>query len=122
MNKLAKYTQDEIDTVKTLYAELREDQGNRCLEEIATAVNRTVGSVRSKLVQEREYVKDVKPSSMPKDDGPTKAELIERFVNTVGTFENSDGLKAATKATLFELIELVTPKVETVVDESVLAA
>ncbi len=122
MIKLAKYTQNEIDTVKRMYAELREDQGNRCLDEIAEVVGRTVGSVRSKLVQEREYVKNVKPASQPKDEGPTKAELIDRFVATVGKFENRDGLKAATKATLFELIELVTPEVVTEVDETALAA
>ena len=123
--KYQKYTEAEIAIVREHYALLRPDQGNRCLDEIAEMVKRSPASVRAKLVQVKDYVKDVKPTPQPKDEGPTKAELLDEFVQTVGKFDNRDGLRAATKATLVELIDLAR-KLHTVntamVDETELAA
>lgn len=97
------YTDEMIAQATEMYADL----GNDGIETIAEAIGRSVRSVRSKLVREGVYVAPVKPAAKPKDEGPTKKEML----NTLETLVSFDvnGLTGATKPAIASLIEAFTP-------------
>lgn len=72
MPKEVNYTQEMVDTAVSMYAE----GGNDALEAIAEKLERSVASVRSKLVREGVYKAAPKGAvSSAKPKGPTKKDL-----------------------------------------------
>ena len=71
------------------------------VEEIAEAINKSVRSVRSKLVREGVYIAAPKKASR-KNDEPTKKELLLEL-EQVAPFEVT-GFMGATKASIQDLI------------------
>ena len=71
------------------------------VEQIADAIEKSVRSVRSKLVREGVYVATPKAKAR-KDNEPTKKELLLEL-EQVAPFE-VDGLMGATKASIQDLI------------------
>jgi hypothetical protein len=104
--KAANYTDEMVTTATNMY----EAGGNDALEEIATLLGRTVRSVRSKLVREGVYVAAVKPEAKPKDEGPTKKELLIEL-DALGAF-STVGLDGATKPAIQALIDFVNSEVQ----------
>jgi hypothetical protein len=100
MAKSANYTLEMVATATKMYGEL----GNEGMDEIATALARSVRSVRAKLVREGVYIADTKEKAAPRDMGPTKGELLESLV---GMGYDVDGLDGATKPAILRLIDLV---------------
>ena len=72
------------------------------VSEIANAIDKSVRSVRSKLVREGVYVAKPKTTSRKKDE-PTKKELINHL-ETIAPF-GVDGFMGATKEAINELIK-----------------
>ena len=97
MNKV-NYTEDQVKTIKKMYLEL----GNDGLGEIASTVDKSVTSVRAKLIHEGVY-KAAEKVSKVKNDGPSKKELLNKLQEIVG-FDTS-GLANATKPALANLIK-----------------
>ena len=95
----ANYTQEMLDQLLSMYAEL----GNDGLEEIAKALNKPVRSVRSKLVREGVYVPSAKEPT-EKADGPSKKQLL-RELEQKGF--DPTGFEGATKVALNRLINLL---------------
>ena len=76
-------------------------QSGLTVEQIAEAIDKSVRSVRSKLVREGVYVAAPKKASR-KNDEPTKKELLLEL-EQVAPFEVT-GLMGATKASIQDLI------------------
>ena len=96
--KTANYTPEQVQSVVDQYKQL----GNAGLEDIAASVDKSVRSVRSKLVREGVYVATPKPVAAKKDTGPTKKELLNELENLVGFSVTS--LQGSTKEGLLSLI------------------
>lgn len=92
------YTDAQIAQMTQMYAEL----GNEGLEDIATALNKSVRSIRSKLVREGIYQAAPKKTAAKKDMGPTKKELLNQLEEIVG-FDVTP-LQGSTKEGLMSLI------------------
>lgn len=92
------YTAEMIDQITDMYTDL----GNEGIEQIAEAVNRSVRSVRSKLVTLGIYVKQEQPKTAAKREGPTKKELLNTLEALV-PFE-VEGLMGASKDAISHLI------------------
>jgi hypothetical protein len=88
-----------VDSMIEMYNEL----GNDGLDEIAESLDKTVRSVRSKLVREGVYVASPKKTAA-KQDGPSKKEIL-RDIEAQG-FDVS-GFEGATKAALTRLMGVV---------------
>jgi hypothetical protein len=88
-----------VDSMIEMYNEL----GNDGLDQIAESLDKTVRSVRSKLVREGVYVASPKKTAM-KQDGPSKKEIL-RDIEAQG-FDVS-GFEGATKAALTRLMGVV---------------
>ena len=101
------YTEEMVQTILDMYAEL----GNEGIEQIAAAVQRPVRSVRSKLVREGVYVATPKSAKAPREEGPTKKELLAQLD---GVFPSDvlDGLMPATKAAIQAVISLANRAVD----------
>jgi DNA polymerase I-like protein with 3'-5' exonuclease and polymerase domains len=97
--KAANYTAEMVDSMIEMYNEL----GNDGLDQIAESLDKTVRSVRSKLVREGVYVASPKKTAM-KQDGPSKKEIL-RDIEAQG-FDVS-GFEGATKAALTRLMGVV---------------
>ena len=97
--KAANYTAEMVDSMIEMYNEL----GNEGLDEIAESLDKTVRSVRSKLVREGVYVASPKKTAA-KQDGPSKKEIL-RDIEAQG-FDVS-GFEGATKAALTRLMGVV---------------
>lgn len=95
--KKVNYSDEQINLLRTMYAE----KGNAGLEEIAAKLEKSVRSVRAKLVREGLYVTPDKPVKAAKEEGPSKKELLSQL-DTMG-FE-SKGFDGATKEALGRLI------------------
>lgn len=95
------YTEEMVETILRMYAEL----GNDGMEQIASAVQRPVKSVRAKLVREGVYVAPVKVAKSPKAEGPTKRELLTELESLVPF--PVEGLTTATKEAIQHLIDFV---------------
>lgn len=98
--KTANYTDAQVEKLVSMYAEL----GNEGLDEIATALSKSVRSVRSKLVREGVYVASAKPAKVAKDLGPSKKELLNELESIVGF--DVTGLTGATKEAIAQVIAL----------------
>jgi hypothetical protein len=96
--KTANYTEAQVAQLIELYSEL----GNEGLEDIATALNKSVRSVRSKLVREGVYVAALKAPKVARDAGPSKKELLNELEAVVGF--DVTGFAGATKPALQALI------------------
>ena len=97
--KAANYTAEMVDSMIEMYNEL----GNDGLDEIAESLDKTVRSVRSKLVLEGVYVASPKKTAM-KQDGPSKKEIL-RDIEAQGF--DVTGFEGATKAALTRLMGVV---------------
>ena len=97
--KTPNYTDEMVDTATSMYAEL----GNDGLETIASAVGKSVRSVRSKLVREGVYIATPKKAAV-KQDGPSKKEILR---DIEATSFDVNGFEGATKAALTRLHGLV---------------
>ena len=97
--KAANYTAEMVDSMIEMYNEL----GNDGLDEIADSMDKTVRSVRSKLVREGVYVASPKKSAA-KQDGPSKKEIL-RDIEAQGF--DVTGFEGATKAALTRLMGVV---------------
>lgn len=99
--KEVNYTQEMTDKAVSMYQE----GGNAALDTIAEALNRSVASVRSKLVREGVYKADPKTATAKKDNGPTKADLLETLESVSPDDFVTDDFKGANKAGISWLIE-----------------
>jgi len=97
--KTTNYSADMVDSMVAMYEEL----GNDGLDQIAAELDKTVRSVRSKLVREGVYVASPKKAAA-KQEGPSKKEIL-REIESNG-FDVS-GFEGATKAALSRLISVV---------------
>lgn len=96
------YNDDEVKILKEMYAEL----GNKGIDDIAKALDKSVPSVRSKLIREKVYVPEEKKPA--RKNGPTKKELHAELRILTGLEHN--GLMGATKDAIKELITLFKAK------------
>ena len=97
--KTTNYSADMVDSMVSMYEEL----GNDGLDQIAAELDKTVRSVRSKLVRGGVYVASPKKVAA-KQEGPSKKEIL-REIESNG-FDGS-GFEGATKAALSRLISVV---------------
>ena len=97
--KTTNYSAEMVDSMVAMYKEL----GNDGLDQIAAELDKTVRSVRSKLVREGVYVASPKKVAA-KQEGPSKKEIL-REIESNG-FDVS-GFEGATKAALSRLISVV---------------
>ena len=97
--KAANYTAEMVDSMIEMYNEL----GNDGLDQIADSLDKTVRSVRSKLVREGVYVASPKKTAA-KQDGPSKKEIL-RDIEAQGF--DVTGFEGATKAALTRLMGVV---------------
>jgi dUTPase len=97
--KTTNYSPEMVDSLVAMYEEL----GNDGLDQIAAELDKTVRSVRSKLVREGVYVASPKKAAA-KQEGPSKKEIL-REIESSG-FDVS-GFEGATKAALSRLISVV---------------
>ena len=93
------YTAEMVAEMIEMYNEV----GNDGLEDIATAMGKTVRSVRSKLVREGKYVASPK-SATSKTEGPSKKEIL-RDIESLGF--DVTGFEGATKMALARLKTVV---------------
>ena len=100
--KKVNYTDTDMSVLTNMYGEL----GNDGLDRIATALNKTVRSVRAKLVREGLYVAPEKGAAKAKKEGPTKKELLIDL-EKVAPFP-VDGFMGATKEAIGHLIATFT--------------
>jgi len=98
--KKANYTPEETEKLLQLYAQYGSDD----IEKIAELMEKTVRSVRSKLVKEGVYVAPTKPVKV-REDGPSKKELIRKLCDLTG--KELVGIEPATKSSLMELIAVM---------------
>lgn len=101
------YTAENIETAKSMYAE----GGNDALPTIAEALGKSVRSVRAKLVHEGVYEAPVKEIKAPIDNGPSKKEMLAHL-ETLTDVVDTNGLMAATKATIASVIALAGGSVD----------
>ena len=106
-NAKVNYTVEMTSRAKEMYSDGREAGKDNAvlMQEIATALGRSVKSVRAKLVREGAYVVEEKPVKVIVDTGPSKAELLETLAELGFVTE---GIEGATKAALTRVIDLAT--------------
>jgi len=102
--KKVNYTDTDMSVLTNMYGEL----GNDGLDRIAETLNKTVRSVRAKLVREGLYVAPEKGAAKAKKEGPTKKELLNDL-EKVAPFP-VDGLVGATKEAISHLIATFTAR------------
>jgi len=101
MPETVNYSDADVVKLKELYAE----KGNSGLDEIAKEFGKSVPSVRAKLVREGVYVKpEAAKTGTKRNDGPSKKELLAKLSGITGS--KHEGLDAATKGAIQELIDL----------------
>jgi len=102
--KKVNYTETDMSVLTNMYSEL----GNDGLDRIAETLNKSVRSIRAKLVREGLYVAPEKGASKAKKEGPTKKELLNDL-EKVAPFP-VDGLVGATKEAISHLIATFTAR------------
>jgi hypothetical protein len=102
--KKVNYTDTDMSVLTNMYGEL----GNDGLDRIAETLNKTVRSVRAKLVREGLYVAPEKGAAKAKKEGPTKKELLNDL-EKIAPFP-VDGLVGATKEAISHLIATFTAR------------
>ena len=100
--KKVNYTDTDMSVLTNMYGEL----GNDGLDRIALTLNKTVRSVRAKLVREGLYIAPEKGAVKAKKEGPTKKELLIDL-EKVAPFP-VDGFMGATKEAIGHLIATFT--------------
>lgn len=100
MAKAPNYTAEMVETAVEMYNEL----GNDGIEQIAEKLQRSVRSVRSKLVREGVYIAEEKPTKTPRVLGPTKGEMLSELQSLEPTVI-IDGLMGATKDGIQSVID-----------------
>jgi len=101
--KKVNYSETDMSVLTNMYGEL----GNDGLDRIATTLNKTVRSVRAKLVREGLYIAPEKSATKSaKKEGPTKKELLIDL-EKVAPFP-VDGFMGATKEAIGHLIATFT--------------
>lgn len=105
MAKTANYTAEQLQTIADMYDEL----GNDGLDQIAEAVEKTVRSVRAKLVREGVYVAPAK--STTRKDGPTKKELLRDLEIAVGEDIDVTNFMGATKQGIQYLVNTLRSQI-----------
>lgn len=99
--KSVNYTEAMIATLHARYAEM----GNAGLETIATELQRSVTSVRMKLVADGLYVKpESKVTTKASDKAPTKKEILRNLESVLPPSISVQGLMPATKESLESLL------------------
>ncbi len=73
--KKVNYTDEQVSLLRSMYA----DKGNDGLDEIAKALDKSVRSVRAKLVRDGLYITPDKPTKQAKDEGPSKKDLLSEL-------------------------------------------
>jgi len=73
--------------------------------ELADTLNKTIPSIRAKLVSLGIYVAPEKSTKVAKDEGPSKKDLIAVLVALTG--RQLEGIEGATKPALAEIIEVL---------------
>lgn len=96
------YTEDMTAIAVTDY------QAGVPIEDIALTLDKSVRSVRSKLVREGVYIAQEKPMSSKKDNTPSKKELLLEL-KRVAPFE-VDGFEGATKTAITTLLNQFVEK------------
>jgi transposase-like protein len=96
----AKWTAEQKIEVIDLY-----EKGDS-VEAIADHVNRTTKAVRAILVQANVYVKQEKPTSTAKREGPSKKEML-KTLKAIWQAAPVEGLQNATKEAIQDLINFV---------------
>jgi hypothetical protein len=102
--KKVNYSETDMSVLTNMYGEL----GNEGLDRIAETLNKTVRSVRAKLVREGLYVAPEKGAAKAKKEGPTKKELLNDL-EKIAPFP-VDGLVGATKEAILHLIATFTAR------------
>lgn len=87
------YTEDATAIAKSMYVEGREagKDNETVLDEIGEKLEKSRKSVRAKLVREGVFDPDPKPDAKPKDEGPTKKELIKNLDDLGVDTSGADG-------------------------------
>ena len=98
--KKVNYTDEQVSLLRSLYAE----KGNAGLDEIAKTLDKSVRSIRAKLVRDGLYVAPDKPVKQEKEEGPSKKELL-LTVESKGF--DPKGFEGATKEAIGRLIGLL---------------
>lgn len=98
--KKVNYSDAEVAKLREMYAEL----GNEGLDKIAEAIGKTVRSVRAKLVRDGLYVAPEKSAKAPKEDGPSKKELL---LELEAKGFDPHGFEGATKDAIKRIISLI---------------
>lgn len=96
-----KWTDDEV---ATLLAGYDPERSEATVTELCEKLDRSKRMVIGKLVREHKYVAPEKPAPKPKDEGPTKAEILGAIAST--GFDVSGG-EGANKAFLSRIAALV---------------
>jgi len=99
--KKVNYTDEQVNLLRSMYSEL----GNAGLEQIAAKLEKSVRSVRAKLVRDGLYVSPDKPVKQAKEDGPSKKELLMEL--EAKGFDPT-GFEGATKDAIKRVIALAT--------------
>ncbi len=102
--KVVNYTSEMVEKMVAMYEEL----GNEGLDQIADAMDKSVRSVRSKLVREGVYIASPKGKPSAKSSEPTKKELLNSLEAIVGF--DCTPLTGATKQGLAMLISYAESK------------
>lgn len=105
------YTPEMVAQATEMYEAQHPVVGNAVLEDIATALNRSVRSVRSKLVREGVYLADEKPAKVERVQGPTKGEMLSELQELQPSID-IDGLSGATKSAIQSLLDIFNAEVE----------
>lgn len=84
---------------------IREYRAGVSLEDLSEKLNRSIRSVRSKLVREGVYITPEKPAKAAKIEGPTKKEML-RDLEELAPFP-VDGFMGATKEAIAALIDFL---------------
>lgn len=98
--KKVNYTDEQVNLLRSMYSEL----GNAGLEQIAAKLEKSVRSVRAKLVRDGLYVTPDKPVKQAKEEGPSKKELL---IELEAKGFDPQGFEGATKEAIKRVIALV---------------
>lgn len=104
MTEKAKFKWDDSNTAKAVEEYENGDKSQESLEAIGDMLGTSKRSVIGKLVQLGVYVKQDKPKSEPKDEGPSKKEIL---AGIDGAGFSRDGLDNANKDALRRVAGLV---------------
>lgn len=99
--KAPKWDEKTVEILRTEYVPGNQASVDRLVEKL----NRTNRQVIGKLVNMGVYVAPEKPAKQARDEGPTKAEILEKIA---ATGFDTTGFENAKKDALFRLQDLVT--------------